>query len=243
VSLVLFGQNLLETVGAAITTSPSTSAALIARLFDRDRGARWAGVSSAQHDITIDLLSAMGATHLSFVNHNLAVTVEVAGSSNGTFGAPFTTALVNSDPFMIVFPSLQTWRYFNVRIPAGAVTPGIGELSLGVPRTITSPTAKVSAKAIVGNVARDQSPAGYSWAAKLGAPRTRLDCAWNGIETAIDQVALEGAYADTAEGSKKLLVRDAFGVLRWMEITDAELAGEILNGRLNTARLTLEEAL
>jgi len=236
---LLFANNVLET--GALTSSPTTP--LLERLKDRDRGPQWSGAGTGTHDIRVALPFGITVNAIALVNHNVMVSIEVAGSDTEAFGAPFATALVTEDPFLLTFGSPVTFKRFNIRIPIGGPEPRIGELFLGVPQVLRSPTAGVSGRAIAGNVVRDESPAGYTWSVKRGASRVRFDYAWNAITVATDQVALDTSYAESAEGSKKIVVRDPFGVARWMEITDAELAGDTLSGVLNSARLTLVEAL
>jgi hypothetical protein len=210
---LLFAQNLAES-SAPLVSIPSTT--LLDRLRDRDRGPQWTGANTGQHDITLDLGTAMAATYLALVNHNLMGSIQVAGSSTGTFGAAFSTATVNADPFLLAFGATQTWRYFNLRITAGSVIPQLGELLLGVPQILALPPFLDSAQpGTIGNVQRDRSPGGYRWAVKRGAPRARFPYRWTGLSST-DLAALELAYAQTDEGAKNLLIRDELNVAHWV---------------------------
>jgi len=275
VSLTLFAENLLEpspsgAFGGSTVTASVGDLYPLARLYDREHGPQyvpgfpqaWApfydiiplpialdGVALAQLDIDIDVGSNKSVSAWALVNHNITgVTVTLFGDT--TF--PPTTSRDSLNPLATTF--LRTFtpvslRYWRLRIPAmGFAPPQIGECMLGVPHTITqNPILESAAPAIVGNVARDRTPAGYPRKAKRGASRVRLAYRWNYIVAGTDHAALAAVYALIDEGAKNLLVKDEDGVVRWMEVTDAEVSpvpvvnNPVVGSEVLSSRLTLEE--
>jgi hypothetical protein len=225
----LFAANLLE----AVTIAPApSSAGEIARLTDRDIAPQYVGAVGA---VTLD--ADLGATPApaaawALLHHNLAgVTVTLKSGDS----YPAATTRDSLDPagadVLRAFASV-TARYWRLSIPAlaGGVAPAIGELVLGVPRTVAdAPTLPTGWPAVVGNVARDRSPSGFPWATRRGPARVRLALEWGGMFQA-DLLELLAAYTETGEGARPFLLEDAAGVLRWVSWTDAELAPEAIGG-------------
>jgi len=215
-SWVLFAQNLLESVTSVVSVSPAeASLKPISRVFDRDRSFQYVGGSAAQTDIDIDLGSALPVTAIAFVNHNITgvtISIRADSSSPGTTERA-TLAATGVDAIVSV---TQTLRYWRVRIPAMANAPQIGEILLGVPRTIAqNPILEGAARLRRPNVRVDESSGGYPVGVRLGASRTVLAPLWNYIDTT-DLAALQGAADDSSDGTKPLLLQDEMSVLRWM---------------------------
>jgi hypothetical protein len=226
-NLMLLAQNVLD--GATLTSLPSTTS--LDRLADRDRGLQWSGTSAVAHTITVTGAAATTVSALAFVNHTITVSVQIAGSNTGTFGAPFATATPDMDPWVLIFAT-QTFLNYEVRITTPSVTPKIGELVLGPARVITLPPSLASSGvARVANTALDRSPYGYAWGVKNGPARARLPYAWTGIGGA-DLAQLQAAYTDCDNGAKPLIVRDPLGVARFMHWTSGTLAPVPLSGPL-----------
>lgn len=263
--LTLFAQNLLE--AATISSDPGDAAEKLGRLVDRAQSIPWTGPSGwgmagmfpiamgmgtpASWIIDVDLgASPSPVTGLALVNQNITG-VSVTLKADDT--SPPTTTRDTFDPagathVLRTFASL-TKRYWRLTIPAPATAPSIGEILLGVPRVITeSPSLASAARAAVGNRRVATSPAGYQRRVSLGAPRTRLAYAWNGLG-ATDETARAAAYSDSHEGALPLLVKDELDVLRWMAIEDEESvpvpvkSASSASDRLYAVRLTLVEAL
>lgn len=242
--ITLFSQNLLETA-AAVTVSPAALAAKpITRISDRDKGPQYEGGSAAQTDIDIDLsASPSPVTGWALVNHSIAGVTALLFGDNAT---PPTTqrdsvALTGAD-ILRTFASL-TLRYWRLRIPVMAAAPKIGELLLGVPRTVTqNPFVRQSGVITRGNVRRDLSPAGYGWAARLGAKRIRLPYGWTSLSEA-DLVTLEAAFDEVDQGAKNLLIQDVEGTLRWVAWVSPELVPVPLGDEEFEVAVELEEAL
>ena len=211
----LFCQNLLESA-SSITVSPtSVSDKPITRLYDRDRSFQYVGGSAAQTDIDVDLGSALAVTHVAFVNHNITgVTISIrADSSSPATTERATLAATGVDAIVAVSQTLQHWRF---RIPVMASAPQIGELLLGVPRSIAqNPVLSGAARIRRPNVRIDESSGGFPWGVRLGAKRTVLRPVWNWIDVT-DLAALQGAADDSQDGVKALLLQDEMSVLRWM---------------------------
>jgi hypothetical protein len=239
-NLVLLATNVLD--AGTVTTTPTTS--FTARLNDRARGLQWVGVNTGIHDMLVTLAAATSVGAAALVNHNVTgLTIELAGSATGTFTSPFTTATVTGDPFLLLFAA-QSFRFYNLRIPAGAAIPRLGEFLLGTPQVLVLPPSMESTgPTTLGNVRRDTSPAGVTWAVRRGAKRTQLPFAWNGLD-GTDLVTLQTAYDATEQGAKNLIVRDELGVVRWMSWDAARLAPIPVGGGLySLAESTFTEAL
>lgn len=263
-AITLFARNLLED---ATVTCAAVEATPLARLYDRGLlpyapafPQAWAPFydiaplplalappALAQIDIDIDLGSAQAVSAWALVHHNLAgITVTLFGDNT----SPATTSRDSFTPAgadVLRAFAAQTLRYWRVRIPAMATAPEIGELLLGVPRVIgQNPHLDSAGRTVLGNVARDYSPAKHPHATQLGPARTRLAWTWPSI-TAGDEAARAGAVTETDEGAKPLLVRDEDAVLRWMEIVDPSweprpvVPSPTIGGESVSARLTLEE--
>lgn len=266
-SLTLFAQSLLES--ATVTASVGDLYPL-ARLYDRDHGPQyspgfpqaWApfydivplpialdGLALAQVDIDVDLgATPSPVTGWALVNHNVTgVTATLFGKATFPPDTTIDSVAPAGVTFLRTFTS-QTLRYWRLRIPTMAVAPSIGEFLLGVPHTITqNPILESAAPTIVGNVARDRTPAGYPRKTKKGAPRARLAYRWNYIVAGTDHAALAAVFALVDEGAKNLLVKDQDGVLRFMEVTDGEVSpvpvvnSPVVGSEVLSSRLTLEE--
>lgn len=218
-NLMLFAQNLMEK--GVVTVTSEASGKPKTRLFDRDRGPQWAAVDNAVQDIDLDLeVFPRAFSHVALVNIGITSGIEIyRGATFPPSTLAFSaTTLMGGDPYIPSLGGLFNDRYVRVRILGGGGIPALGELFVGVPRLVARPTARLSAEAIVGNVVRDRTPGGQTWAAKLGPSRTRLDYAWAALELATDRVELRAAYAECDEGAKKLVVRDPFGIPFWMEM-------------------------
>jgi hypothetical protein len=261
--LVFLTENHLE--AAVVTASPSSSAAILARLFDRDRGPQYGAgnlwslidvfplamsqVAPALVDIDFDLGSAKAVTAWAGINHNVAgVTQTLFGKS--TF--PPTDTIDSFTPtgvdFIRTFGS-QSLRFWRLRVPALALGAHlkIGEFMLGGHITLSGdagafPFIESTAPASLGNVRRDRSVGGYSRKTKLGAPRARLPYTWTGIGDA-DLALLKLAWDQADQGAKNFVHVDGAGVVRWMEFTTPDFAPKSLGGGNSELALTLEEAL
>jgi hypothetical protein len=238
--MLIFAANLLE--AASVTPAPA-SAGVLARLTDRDIASQYIGTVGAI-TITVDLGASPGPVSAwALLHHNLTgVTVMLTGD---TFYPP-TTVRDSLDPagadLLRTFAPV-TVRYWQWTIPAlaGAAAPAIGELLLGVPREVAdAPSLPTGWPAVVGNVARDRSPSGITWATRRGPARARLALEWSGLPEG-DLEALLAAYTEAAEGALPLLLQDASGVVRWVTWTDPEIAPEALGGGLFHVRSTFEE--
>jgi hypothetical protein len=244
VSLILFGQNLLEATTSLVTVSPVANAAKpITRIFDRDRGPQYEGGSIAQTDIDIDLGSAQTVSAWSLINHNATgVTVTLYADTTSpptTVRDSFSATGVDT---LRTFASLS-FRYWRIRIPALTPVPKIGEVLLGVPRTITqNPFLRTSPTVTLANVARDLSPGGFSWAVHKGAKRIRLPFGWTAMPAA-DITTLTALYDEVDQGAKNLLVQDPLGTLRWMFVKTPALTPVPVGKGDVEVELELEEAL
>jgi len=212
----IFAANLLESATSVVSVSPAAlTTNPLTRVYDRDKTFQYVGGSAAQTDIDIDLGSALPVTAIAFLNHNITgVTISIRAdtTSPGTTERA-TLAATSADAIVSV---TQTLRYWRVRIPAMASAPQLGEILLGVPRTIAqNPVLEGAARIRRPNVRLDESSGGYPVGVKLGAPRTVLAPLWNYITTA-DLAELTGAADDSSDGTKPLLLQDEMSVLRWM---------------------------
>jgi hypothetical protein len=243
VSLVLFAQNLLETATSVTVTPAALTAKPITRIHDRDRGPQYEGGSAAQTDIDIDLGSAQAVTGWALVNHNITgVTVTLFGDSVSPPTTSRDTIAATGVDFLRTFASLSL-RYWRIRIPVMASAPRIGEVLLGVPRTITqNPFVRQSGVVTRGNVRRDLSPAGYDWAVRLRAKRIRLPYGWTSLSEA-DLDTVEAAFDEVDQGAKHLLVKDVEGTLRWMAWVSAEVNPVPLGNDEYEVAVEREEAL
>jgi hypothetical protein len=175
----------------------------------------------------------------------------VASSPDGvTYTTRDTAAPGDAGAFTRSFAAV-TARYWRVRVPdqgvAGAAA--IGELVLGEPITLPIPQIQPGyVDSVVGNVRRDYSPAGYSWAVKRGASRRQFRLGYNALDLATVDL-LRQAYAACDEGTQKFLYVDADSVAWWVEWTDdtleVALSDAVYSGRLGRAvtTITLREAL
>lgn len=211
----LFARNYLEESASVVTVSPAAMAAKpITRIFDRDLTLQYEGGSAAQTDIDADLGSALLVRAVAFLNINITgvtISIRADASSPGTTERG-TLAATSANAVVLVNQTLRYWRF---RIPAMAFAPKIGQILLGVPRTVSlNPILDSDARAGRYNVRVDESTGGFPWGTKLGAKRTVLRPAWNAIPAA--DLAEYQAAADETDGIKHLLITDELSVLRWM---------------------------
>jgi hypothetical protein len=237
---------------AATVSVPSDPAAPAARLADGDRGLRWSADASGARDVLVDAGALVAASAWGIVNHNLVgASVQVATSPDGvTYTAVDTGTLTSADATVRPFAGgAATARYWRVRFPDVGTAAAVGELVLGEP--ITLPTPQVAPgyqDRVLGNVRRDYSPAGYSWAVKRGASRREFRLGFNALDEATLEL-LRGAYAACDEGAKKFVYLDHDGVAWWVEWVDealeATLSAAVYDARLGraVAAITLREAL
>jgi len=175
------------------------------------------------------------------VHHNLAgVTVTLA---SGTSFPPGTTrdALDPAGADLVRSFAAVTARYWRVTLPAlaGSLAPLIGELLIGSAPTLDEPSLPTGWPTIVGNVARDRSPAGVPWTTRRGSSRERLPLEWQGMPAA-DLVAYLAAYTACGEGEQPVLLALKDGVTRFMTWTDTEISPEALGNGLFHVRSTFE---
>jgi len=251
-SVTLVSGNFLE--DGTVTVTPTT--AYPERLYDRDRSLPMAGAAvftGAQYGlfpfplymvnstitIDIDLGSAMAVTGWAVLGHTLTGTVTLlsgAASPAATSRDSFT-AVSGTDSFRTI--DSVSARYWRITAPTGS----IGEVLLGVPRTITQNPQLPSGKPhTVGNVRRWRSPGGYAWAAQLGDKRARLSYTWKGLSLT-DLTTIESAFDDIDQGAKHLLVQDPAGTLRWMQWESERIEPSALGADLFDLTIEFEEAL
>jgi hypothetical protein len=258
VAITLFTQNLLETA-AAVTSSLPAGGKPVTRLYDRDRGPQFQAENAwVLHDVfplslaqetgqaltlDIDLGTAQPVTAWALVNHNLSgVTVTLLGDTTSPPTTVRDSVAATGVDTLRTFASLSL-RYWRVSVPAMATPVRIGELLLGVPRTITqNPFVRQSATVTLGNVRRDESPGGFTWATRLGVKRVRLPYGWTSLSEA-DVDTLEAAYDEIDQGAKHLLVQDVTGVLRWMAWLGVELNPTPIGGGEYEVAIDLQESL
>jgi hypothetical protein len=211
--------------GTVVATSGT---ALASYLNDADAGPQWVADTTAAQTLTIDTGAAPVAPFartLALVHHNLPVGTAVAvdGSADAATWTPLGTLLVIADPFLADLPAQTQWRYWRVRLPALAAVARLGEILLGIPYMIAdNPNLPTGKPAIVGNVARDRSPAGYPWNTQKGLARRRYDYRWAALPDA-DLAFLEAAYAACANGARPLVLEDQLGTALWVTWEDAQL--------------------
>jgi hypothetical protein len=246
--ITLYPGNLLS--GAASISAPTDAAYPITRLYDGDRSLRWAGTTIAP-TITVDLGAARSASGWGLAGHNLdggVLTVE-SSPDNSTWTARDSATLstqVHARSFAEV--SARYWR-FGLPAAGGSGTPTVGELILAAPVVLPIPQVPPGyADRALGNVRRDESPAGYSWAVKRGASRREFKLAYAALDLATLDL-LRTAFAACDEGAQKFAYVDADGVAWWVEWIDptleAAVSAAVFDGLLGRAvnTITLREAL
>jgi hypothetical protein len=247
-SVTLYVGNLLES--AATVSAPTDAAAPITRLYDGARGPQWAGTTVAP-TVTVDLGAAREASGWGLADHNLTggvVTVE-SSPDNSTWTARDSATLAT--PVLARSFATVSARYWRFGLPAasGSGTPTVGELILAAPVTLPTPHVPPGyTDRVLGNVRRDESPAGYTWAVKRGASRREFKLAYAALDLATLDL-LRAAFAACDEGAKKFTYVDADGVAWWVEWIDATLeatvSAAVFDGLLGRAvnAITLREAL
>ncbi len=238
-NFLLFSRNLLET-GVVTVTSEATP---VTRLYDRSRFPAWQATTNATQDIDIDVASAT-YSHVAFVGVTTTTGLEIYRGSSFP-PATLTLSIASlADPYIANLGASYSDRYVRIRILSGGVVPALGEVFLGLPQTLTLPPfIRNAGRGTLANVRRDLSPAGVTWAVKLGTKRSRLAYAWTGMDQA-DLTAVEAAYDDIDQGAKPLFVQDELGVAYWVNcVTDALAPVPIGNGLYELPELTFEEAL
>jgi hypothetical protein len=242
VSVLLHGDSLLERA-AAISSAPATS--LLERLSDRDRGPQWTAASTEIVAIIIDagVGKTLSASHLALVNHNIAVIVAVMTSSTGSGYTVRGSGTPNADPWVLPLGGTFTDRFWAIQIPVTASAAKVGELLLGLGRTLTqNPFIRSAGLATIGNVGRDLTPGGYRRSVLRGPKRARVAWAWNGMPDA-DLTSYRTAYDDVSQGAKKLVVQDQLGVARWMDWLDDSIDPVPVGNGMSEVKATFEEAL
>jgi hypothetical protein len=216
---------------AASTLVVTSGVPLAGNLNDHDGGPQWIADAPSAQAITVDTQAAQTlpiASALALVHHNLAgVRIGVYGSADGTTFAKVADAVVNADPFSVAIPT-ASYRYWRVWIPDPgqpvlAAPARVGELLLGSALSILdNPNLPTGKPAIVGNVARDRSPAGYPWNTRKGASRRRYEYRWNALPDA-DLATLRKAFAECGEGAQPLVLVDQLGTALWVTWEDTTL--------------------
>src|SRR5262245_56439890 len=217
-SIMLFASNVLESA-STVTVSPAASTTRpITRIYDRIRGLYYEGGSAAQTDIDIHFATAVPVAHIAFLNWNVnGVDVTVRGDNT----SPATTvrATIQAAGVDVIRSVEGTFTDWRIRIPSMASAPRIGELMLGVARTIaTNPGLDSAGKGVTGNIARRKTPGGTITATRMGPSQTAFTWRWPYLSAA-DIATIQAAYGEAAEGAKQVLVRDEDGVLYWLAWT------------------------
>jgi hypothetical protein len=250
VSIVFFSDNVLERA-TSVTADQAAAGKPVTRLYDRERSLPWAGTSAIAQSIAIDMGAAINATAVAFLDHNFpsGTTVTVYKGTS----PPANTSVANiffgasSNPRYVLFGGTHNERYWRVAIPAlmGSVVLQLGELMLGVPQIPTMPPTIERIRATErSNVRRDESPAGYSWAVRRGARRSRFSIGWNYTTLAAERTSILAAITETLDTSKKLLWVDDFGIPRWANwlTTDLQLTPQF-DEIWQVEEIVLEDAL
>jgi hypothetical protein len=232
VGLTLFAQNLLESATVTATIGDLTP---LARLYDRDLvpyqpafPQTWTltdlaplplalgGPALAQVDYPVDMGSPKPVSYWAGFRHNLAgITLTLYGDNFSPPTTPRDSFTATGADFARIFAEL-TLRYWTVRVPAMAAPPFIGELMLGVPRTLSrGPFHDDSAFELVPNVGRDLTPAGHGWGYRRGPRRVSLPYSWPALRDE-DRLSLIAALDDIGDGAKNLPIVDGLGTLRWV---------------------------
>jgi hypothetical protein len=238
--VTLFAQNLLET---AAVSAPSGE---VTRLYDRDASVPFVLSGSSGADIDIDLGSDLPVSAWAFVNASVGAAVTLYRGASFPPGTLVDSVASVSGSFLRTFAPVSS-RYWQIHL-AGVASRQVGEILLGVPRVISlNPILQSAGKHVVGNVIRDLTPGGIFHTVRRGEPRTRLPWAWNWLD-AEDYSELTGAFAETYQGLKALLVQDELDDLRWMQITSASLDPTPISGpdadkEATEVALTFEESL
>jgi hypothetical protein len=243
VSVTLLAKNRIASASLVAVAPAASATKPVSRLYDGDRGPQYEGDSAAQTDLDADLGSALACNAWAFVNPNITgVTAELFGDSSSPPAVSRDTVAMAAVDVLETFTE-QTLRYWRARIPAMAFAPAAGELVLGPARIITeNPSLTRSRVVTVGNVHRDRSPGGYAWAAQLGDKRLRLVYGWTALHDDNVDVLLS-AFDDSDHGAVKLVVKDPFSVVRWMDWLDEEIEVTPIGNGLNEVAITLEQAL
>lgn len=227
--------------GATVTVSSGTGAPY---LNDHDAGPQWIAAATTAQTITIDANAVRAVRALALVHHNLiGVAVQVQQSDDGAAWTNVGAALpVTADPFTAAL-AFGLHRYWRLAIPAGLASPAaLGELLLGAAYDVLdNPNLPTGKPAIVGNVARDRSPAGYPWNTRKGLPRRRYAYRWNALPDT-DLSALISAYDDCDEGTWPVVLTDQLGNVLWVTWEDAVLGPpEALGKQMQQVAATFEE--
>jgi hypothetical protein len=251
-SITLLAGNLIES--AAFVNAPAASGYDAAALSDNASSPSWVGTTPTP-TVGVDFGAARTVSGWGIVAHNLAGgTMTVQSSPDAVTWTPRAIEPISgaSTAFARPFSVLASARYWQFVLPAPTVSgpnPIIGELILA--EAVTLPTPQVPpgySDRVLGNVRRDYSPAGYSWAVKRGASRREFKLAYAAMDLAT-LALLRSAYAACDEGARKFAYVDADGVswwVEWMEDTlEATVSAAVYDGLLGraVASVTLREAL
>lgn len=227
--------------GSTVTVSSGAGAVY---LNDHDAGPQWVAAGTGAQTITVDATTIRAVRALALVHHNLlGVAVQLQQSDDGLSWTNVGAAIpVTTDPFTAAV-SFGLHRYWRLAIPAGlASAAAIGELLFGAAHDVVdNPNLPTGKPAIVGNVARDRSPAGYPWNTRKGLPRRRYPYRWNALPDT-DLAELVAAYGDCDEGTWPVVLTDQLGTVLWVTWEDAVLGPpDALGKQLQQVAATFEE--
>lgn len=206
-----------------LTAQGAVGDALVSRLADGDIGLPWIdSTTGAERIVTLDLGLAgplRASTWVLAAGHNLTGVV-VALETGPNLGGPWAplAQVTPASPAAVrtalpTRPLSQCWR---LRVLAPPAPPRLTEWVLSDALTLPSgPQEPSLVTGPLGNVQTYESPAGYTWTRKKGAPRWEADYQIRDLSHE-ERAALESAFAATDEGARPIFLDDADGVLRWV---------------------------
>lgn len=198
------------------------------------------------------LSTARVNSHYLYGRSLTTVNVAVGDTSPPGTTQSTTNTPAPADPLYTIFTpaTRRYWRiYFTnpLTLSLGDGPYQAGEILLGVPNVLGNPSTTFArspgvSEAQSGNVQVDESPGGFVWKVKKGAPRWSATYGWAFMSDA-DWTALLQAYAECSEGAKPFVLIDVDGTARWVEIVSTNLARKRYMTDRNDVELELREAL
>jgi hypothetical protein len=217
---ILYTGNIVER--GTVQSDGAAAGKPVTRVADGDIGLPWVDTTATgQRNVWVDSGSGLQQTADAWLiakGHNLVgvpCQIQTAPTPTGPWTTRSAFTPSSAEAFRVSMPAITERLWYFVILSPNQI-PTFTEWVLSKSLTLPSgPQEPSLVTGPMGNIQSYDSPAGYTWTRKKGAPR------WEGTYlirdlTLAQRGDLEAAFSATDEGVRPFFLEDADGILRWV---------------------------